>query len=495
MDRLRIYIVLFLGITAHLAVFGQEKDQINDLISQTSIQSHLSFLASDALRGRNTGSAGLEAAAAYIGAQFMRSGVDTMEGYGDYLMTIPFNEVVPPDSGMLYIGNQQLVMPDDFFVLNGQTQQSTMPGKYLNFGGAQDFDSTDVRFNFAITNVGDGLSQDVGAALTEAKSKRERAIEAGAMGMIEIYQNPLVPWKFLKRMGSQKRVSSAPIEDKRQEQFPHIWISTNDSIAIAHLTSGKHPIRLEMDGLKKSPLPSSNVLGWVEGTDAALKNEYIVYSAHYDHVGIGRADMHGDSIYNGARDNAVGTTAILALAEYIAKYPTKRSALFVLFTAEEKGLLGSSWFVNHSPVALEKIKYCFNIDNGGYNDTSIVSVIGLTRTEAESSIMEACEVFGLEAIEDPAGEQGLFDRSDNVNFAKMGIPAPTFSLGFRAFDEEIFKYYHQPSDEVQSLDLDYIEKYVKSFILSAIKIGNGNKAPFWKEGDKYFETGKELYGY
>ena len=120
--------------------------------------------------------------------------------------------------------------------------------------------------------------------------------------------------------------------------------------------------------------------------------------------------------------------------------------------------------------------------------------IGLTRTDAEDLLQQSCNAFGLEAIEDPPKEQGLFDRSDNVNFAKKGIPAPTFSLGFRSFDEEIFKYYHQPGDELETLDMDYIEKYVKSFILSAISIGNADQSFFWREGDKYYEPGKELYG-
>lgn len=490
--RLNLFLLIFLMSTSHY-LNSQAVSQIDALVSQSEIRGHMSFLASDALKGRATGSDGLKAAAAYISSHFIKSGVDTLEGYGDYLMGIPFNEIVPPDSGFMVIGDQRLTMPNDFFVINGQEQAVTMPGKYLRYASEEDFNDIDVRFNFVISNVGDGESQDIGAAISASKQKRERAIAAGAMGMIEIYQNPTVPWRLLKRMGSRKKMSAEPIADKRNEKFPHLWISTNDSIAVAHLTDEKLPIRLDIDGLKKSPLPSANVMGWVEGTDPELKEEYVVYSAHYDHVGIGRADMYGDTIYNGARDNAVGVTAILSLAEYISKYPTKRSALFVLFTAEEKGLLGSEWFVDHAPIGLEQIKYCFNIDNGGYNDTSIVSVIGLTRTDAEGAISEACQQFGLTAIEDPGGESGLFDRSDNVNFAKKGIPAPTFSLGFRSFDEEIFKYYHQPGDEVDSLDFDYLEKYIKSFILSAIKIGDADHAPFWNEGDKYYEVGKNLY--
>ena len=502
LEHFKIYInmirsigVGFVGmlLMSHLAFGQSEVELINATINQNKLKGHLSFLASDALRGRNTGSEGLEAAAAYISAQFISHGVDTMAGMGDYLQWIPFQEVTPPDTATLMIGDRLLEFPNDFIILNGTAQHTTLGGKFMAFGQADDLVGKDVRFAMAVANAGNGATQDVGAWLTEAKEKRQRAIDAGAMGLVEIYQNPMVPWRFLKRLATQKQMSTQPQSDKRKEQFPHLWISATDSVAIDLLKSDKGIITLDMGGLTRVPLPSANVVGWVEGTDPDLKDEYIIYSAHYDHVGIGRADAVGDTIYNGARDNAVGATAVLALSEYIAAHPTKRSAIFVLFTAEEKGLLGSSWFVEHAPVDLERIKYCFNIDNGGYNDTSIVSVIGLTRTEAEASIQESCKAFGLTAIEDAAGEQGLFDRSDNVNFAKVGIPAPTFSLGFTAFDDEIFKYYHQPGDEVHTLDMDYIEKYVKAFILSSIKIGNADQAPFWNVGDKYYNAGKGLY--
>ena len=470
-------------------------EKISNTISQGDITAHISFLASDALQGRETGSQGLESAAAYVKSTFLRVGVDTMAGYGDFLQLVPFNEVSPPDSAVIRIGEQVLSLPNDMLVMNGMAQSGTMPTVYVEHGQAEDIADKDLRFKIAVSNIGDGVNQDVYAILEESRAKRQRVIEAGAMGLIEIYQNVRTPWRFVKRLGQRKSLSTKPVGDKRTEQFPHLWISTTDSIAVSLLIEERTPVRIEMEGLTKAPLPSDNVIGVIPGTDPDLKDEYIIYSAHYDHVGIGPADAEGDTIYNGARDNAVGTSAILALAEYIAQNPMKRSALFVLFTAEEKGLLGSKWFVDNCPVPLDKVKYCFNIDNGGYNDTSIVSVIGLTRTEAEDVMQQACNAFGLEAIEDPAKEQGLFDRSDNVNFAKKGIPAPTFSLGFRAFDQEIFKYYHQPGDELETLDMDYIEKYVKSFILSAISIGNSDQNYFWREGDKYYEVGRFLYGH
>lgn len=490
----RIFLFAAVIFLSGPALFSQSLiESVSKSATKNKVKAHLSFLASDALRGRDTGSEGLEAAAAYIASHFMVHGIDTLAGYHDYLQHIPFVRLVPPDSATLYVGEKALQYPKDFIILNGGEQNTTMPGQFTAFGSEADITQQDLRFKFMVANAGDGETQDIGAWVGEARAKRERAIGAGAMGLIEVYQNSSVPWRFLQRMASQERLS-AEVKSTREANFPHIWLSAEDTATVQALKEMKGSIRLDMDGVGRSPKPSANVLGWVEGTDPILKDEYIVYSAHYDHVGIGRADATGDTIYNGARDNAVGTTAVMMLAEYIAAHPTKRSALFVLFTAEEKGLLGSEWFVDHSPVALDKIKYNFNIDNGGYNDTSIISVIGLTRTDAEKDIQEACNAYGLTAIEDPAKEQGLFDRSDNVNFARKGIPAPTFSLGFRAFDAEIFKYYHQAGDEVGTLDLDYIQKYIRSYILSAVRIADTPKAAFWRQGDKYYDAGVKLYG-
>jgi Zn-dependent M28 family amino/carboxypeptidase len=137
--------------------------------------------------------------------------------------------------------------------------------------------------------------------------------------------------------------------------------------------------------------------------------------------------------------------------------------------------------------------YCFNSDNGGYNDTSLTTIVGLGRTTAEQHIVDASAAFGLKAIDDPAGEQGLFDRSDNVNFAKKGVPAPTFSMGFTAFDDEIFKYYHQTRDNPESIDYDYLEKFFSAYVMSCRLIANDAKTPFWVKGDKYYEAGKSLY--
>jgi Iap family predicted aminopeptidase len=242
-----------------------------------------------------------------------------------------------------------------------------------------------------------------------------------------------------------------------------------------------------------SIVQSKNVIGVIEGSDPELRDEYLLLAAHYDHVGVGPATAEGDSIYNGARDNAVGVATVMAAGKYFADNPPKRSVILALWTAEELGLIGSGYFAENPAVPLDQIIYNLNIDGAGYNDTTMVTVVGLERTGAESIFRSSTEDFGLDVNPSPVPELGLFNRSDNVHFARRGIPAPTFSLGFTAFDEEIQYYYHQPTDESDDLDFDYVTKYSRAYILSAERIANETDAPFWVPGDEYEEEGIQLY--
>ena len=252
-------------------------------------------------------------------------------------------------------------------------------------------------------------------------------------------------------------------------------------------------IGIEISGWNNEEFITNNVVGMVEGKDPILKDEYIICTAHYDHIGIGKPDVTGDSIYNGARDNAIGVMSTMMAAENISKFPVKRSVIFVLFTGEEKGLLGSWWFVDNSPVSLKEIAFCLNIDGGGYNDTTIATIIGKRRVNSHEIFEQACRENGIEAFEGNDNVQLLFNGSDNIMFSQKGIPSVTFSPGFRNMDAEIMKYYHQPSDEVESLDFPYVEKYSRAIGLSLRMTANSEKRLFWKEGDEFYSLGKELY--
>jgi len=365
---------------------------------------------------------------------------------------------------------------------------------YLEYGMEADYEGKEVEGKFVFAKAGDGETTDRRAILRLSNEKYDLARANGAAGLVEFYSSPATPWQQLgfmfNRVGISldESASDAPI-------IPHLWLKDlNNANQKFMMTRSIKRAELTIEGMTNEITGDKNVLAMVEGTDPELKNEFIMFSAHYDHVGVGRPNEEGDSIYNGTRDNAIGTVTVLSAAENIAKYPMKRSALFVLYTAEEKGLLGSRHMANNPIIPNNEIVFCWNSDNGGYNDTSISTIIGLERTTASQFIKDANVAFGLTAIDDPAGEQGLFDRSDNVNFARKGIPAPTYSLGFQAFDEEIMKYYHQPSDGPETVDYDYLEKFFKSYVYASRLIGNAPERPFWVEGDKYYETGKKLYG-
>jgi Zn-dependent M28 family amino/carboxypeptidase len=185
--------------------------------------------------------------------------------------------------------------------------------------------------------------------------------------------------------------------------------------------------------------------------------------------------------------------ALLVAAKALSQQPPKRSVMVLALTGEEVGLLGSRYYAENPLVPLKQTIFDLNIDGAGYNDTTIVSVIGLERTGAKAEIEAGARAFGLNVFAEPAPEQGLFDRSDNVSFAAKGVPAPTFSPGFKAFDAEIAKYYHQAIDNPESLDFSYVHKFCQAYAHTARLIANRSTRPFWIAGDKYEAVGKELY--
>jgi len=486
----------FLSIMAYLLItvgYSQSDiDVVNKTVDYNMIKGQIHFLALDALKGRDTGSPGLELAADFITSQFRSFGVAYAPGMESFRQPVPLTMVTAPTYSHLQIADQSLQAPDNFIVLMADNISLTGETVFAGYGLAEDLATLDVKDKIIIANAGDGVAESPQAWFSISADKNVLAKEKGAKAVIEIYSNTKAPYNFVKRfLNASDKLTIGNAENK--DELTHLMIDGSNDAVVGHVKLNGTSVKIKIDGVRKDEFSSDNLVGYVEGSDPVLKEEIVVYSAHYDHIGIGRADALGDTIYNGARDNAVGAITVLSAAENIAAFPTARSAIFILFTGEEKGLLGSQWYVNHSPVPLQDIVYCFNSDNGGYNDTSLVSIIGLERTTAQPMIEEACRIYGLKAVEDPAKEQGLFDRSDNVNFAVKGIPAPTFSMGFTGFDEEIMKYYHQAGDSAESLDYDYLYKFFQSYVLSARMIGNAPERPFWLEGDKYYEAGVNLY--
>lgn len=468
-------------------------EKVNATVDKEDIKNHIYYLASDELRGRETGTPGIEKAADYIADKFRKYGVQQIKGAEQgYFQHVKLKKITTPKSITAIINGKDFAK-ENLALLKGANVETAGEAVFLNYGTAEDFEGKDVKGKIVVTHAGAPDQTDLGSLFKLALQKRGLAQEAGAVALLELHEFNSQYWSSVS--GYLNHEKMILFEEKEEKQdLVHLWINDTSKILSEQEIGESLNTELAVIGINDKVVSSRNVVGMVEGSDPELKKQFIIYSAHYDHVGVGEPNAEADSIFNGARDNAVGTVTVLSAAENIAKYPTKRSALFILFTAEEKGLLGSKWYVEHPLIPLEQSVYCFNSDNASYNDTTKATIVGLERTTASQHVKDACKAFGLTAIDDPAPEQNLFDRSDNVHFAAKGIPAPTFSLGFTAFDAEVFKYYHQVTDNPETLNYDYLEKFFQSYVLSCRNIANAETTPFWVEGDKYYEAGKKLYG-
>ncbi len=498
---MKYFFIVFLIVLSASTLYSQsDKEMVEATVTKNKIESHIYFLADDLLKGRQTGTPENKIVASYL--------ANTLRGYGvkpasqnilngsnteSYYQEIKLNKISPVTRLLLAIDGKELKKK---VVLKPSKMEFRGEAIYLGYGLENDYKGKDVSEKIVIVRSGAPKVTDARAAFGLIEQKEQLAKQYGAVAVIELVDTNEKTWDFIDHNFNSARIEIADDNEKKdvKKGLAYLWVHDENNIqAKAFESKDNLSAKLMMGGEDKETVISQNVIGMVEGTDPQLKNEFIIYSAHYDHIGIGKPDATGDEIYNGARDNAVGTTTVLSMAENMAKYPTKRSALFILFTGEEKGLLGSKYYVENPLFPLNKMVYCFNSDNAGYNDTSVISIVGLQRTTASANIKEAATSFGLNAIDDAAPEQNLFDRSDNVMFAKKGIPAPTFSLGFTSFDGDVTKYYHQAGDEANTLDYDYLLKFFESYVLAGRLIANDPETPTWTSGDKYEKAGKALY--
>jgi hypothetical protein len=382
-----------------------------------------------------------------------------------------------------------LKFKDSFVVVEGNSLAWAGEFVYVGYGAIEEMPA-DIKGKMIVSIAGSKEATGQQQIFSASADKLARVKAAGGAGLIEFFVVLPFPWPaVVNYFSNNSRVSIK----KEASEVPHLWMKDSEVPGMKELKEQKKINgSLSIIGTKPFVIPAKNVVAKIEGTDPVLKSEYLVISAHYDHVGVGpKKGM--DSIYNGARDNALGTVGMMTAARFFAQFPPKRSVLFLAFTGEEKGLLGSAWYADHPMVPLNQTVFDFDCDGAGYNDKTIATIIGLERTSAEANINKACVAFGLKAGRDPVPEQNLYERSDNYNFAKKGVPAIDFATGVKAFDEELLKYYHQPADEVGSLDFEYLVKYYKAFVYANFLIANDPKAPFWNVGDKYEAVGKELY--
>ncbi len=246
-----------------------------------------------------------------------------------------------------------------------------------------------------------------------------------------------------------------------------------------------------------------NVAGVLRGSDPALADQYIVFTAHHDHLGVNPNVEGDDKIFNGAQDNALGTAAIIAAAEAFAATTPRRSVMFVAVTAEEGGLLGSSAFVASPPVPRNQIVANFNVDSPqSLGVTNDAAAIGIDMSSLGTVFTEVVEEKGLTPAGDPNPNAGSFYRSDQVSFAKAGIPALYLQRGTDfvdppGFDVDSFRlaHYHQVTDEIPpQWNLEGTARDVRILFEAALRVANADEQPRWVPGNEFEEEWKELYG-
>ncbi len=484
---------IFLGLTAlifSLGVNGQKLvKSLEAEVQLSEFKSHLYFLASDELRGRNTATQENMIAARYIAERFRSYGVKMAPGMDSYFQQVSLRREVTPQGASFIVGEKNFSLENDLVFYSSDNGVFEGEMIYVNYGLGDDLNDLDLKGKIVIAKAGNG---DPKARLTPFTIEKQEAIsKAGGLALIELYKPNRYPWKLIQYYFSGEKFKLDNSGAGEKSKFPSAWLLDDTELLAFFEENVGQKAKLTISGKSNAVVQVPNVIGYIEGTDPKLKEEYVMISAHFDHVGVSPAD--GDSIWNGARDNGIGVGNMLTAAQYLAKHPPKRSVAFLACNAEEKGLLGSRWYAEHPVIPLEKTVYDLNTDTGGYNDVSKVTVVGFFRTSITPIFTEAAQLFGLTAIDDPLPEENYYDRSDNVSFAAKGIPSVSYDPGYTEMNEEITKYYHQPADEANTLDYDYLTKYSKSFIYAVTMIANRTEEIFWTPGDKYEEAGKTLY--
>jgi hypothetical protein len=502
-------LLLSLGLVLTLPADAQKKTTSlpEFQVKKSETEAHMRFLAGDELLGRRTGEQGNFVAARYIAEQFRRMGVvpvpgNTSSGTSAYFQSVPFEKMGGNGAGEIIADAEIMKSGTDWILMSGEAADIKAPIVYASFGlensakSWDDYKGLDVKGKVVLVESGTPETQTPSEIIATSAEKRKLAMDKGAIAMIELFNAP-TPWNMVNKYFAGEKISLADNEKAVSKSIPHAWVNGKDAKYARALRAVKE-VEFKTAGRASQLVKSYNVAGYIPGTDPKLKEEYVLLTAHYDHIGIGKQGGQPytpeDSIFNGARDNAFGIVALLTAAEALAKNPPKRSIVLVALTGEEVGLLGSKYYAAHPIMPLNKCIFNMNSDGAGYNDTTIVAVMGLERTGARAEIEMASKAFGLGVFADPSPEQGLFDRSDNVSFAKEGVPAPTFTPGFREFNGDIMKYYHQATDNPETIDFNYLLKFSQAYTYATRLIADRKTAPQWSAGDKYEPAAKKLYG-
>ncbi len=488
--------------------------------------SHIEFLASDALEGRDTGSPGHKKAAEYVAQEFERSGLKAAGKQG-YIQPVPFHvKRIDESKSKLEIirgGQTQNVTLGDTATFNlrfvgaGKAEGDVIfvgHGLVIPEAKVNDLADVDLRGRIAMYITG-GPSTIPGALKSHYSTRGERwkALEkAGAIGMVEI-PNPKsmdIPWERSKLARFMPVMSPADpkMEETAGVQFA---VTLNPARADEFLQSAPYKIKdlLALADADK-PLPhfaigarlrsvvattnseveSQNIAGILPGSDPKLKNEYVVMTAHIDHIGKGEP-VNGDSTYNGAMDNASGIASLIEISRMMreAGLKPRRSILFIAVTGEEKGLQGSRWAVEHPLVPRDKMVADINMDMFlPLFPLKTIEVQGLVESTLGDDVKAAAEKYGVGVQADQNPNRNAFIRSDQYSFISKGIPALAFKFGFSKGSPEaqiqadwLKNRYHAPSDDLnQPVAKEDAAKFNRILIELSMRVANADKKPEWK---------------
>ncbi|SEK95095.1 Zn-dependent amino-or carboxypeptidase, M28 family [Colwellia chukchiensis] len=518
-------------------------------VKAENIRAHIEFLADDTLQGRDTGSHGYQIAANYVKSYFKQIGL-TAKGAQTANLEVGFEQPVRfrrsylvEDSAQAIIHSSQgdiaLAFKSEFLTSASSVRNEsviTAETVFAGYGviseefGYNDYQDIDVKGKIVVVLTGrpDDLPSEEGAHIGSGAEKRRHAAEHGAVGLITIHtpkrekirsfvksakyaDTPRLHWltKDDLPFGVQTDIiASAYVHHDAakslfagaERSLAELYASDMNNTAIAgfllpHRVTLKNRARFE-------EISSPNIIATLPGSDAQLKHEYVVYSAHLDHIGVNAHGDEQDTINNGALDNASGVAILLETARLLAEMPTKpkRSVLFVVVTGEEKGLLGSSYFANNPTVPATKLVANVNLDMPLilYPFADVIA-FGSTHSTLGEIVANAAGKVDISLSEDPMPEQALFTRSDHYSFVKAGIPSVFLMTGFKSTDDSldgaaIFadflkNHYHQHSDEITlPINYDAAASFALVNMMIGLEIANQSTRPQWHEGDFFGVT-------
>ncbi len=507
-------------------------------ISGDRIRAHVRFLSSDLLEGRGVATRGGLLATEYIATQFALAGLKPGGDNGTYLQKVPLVGIQTQPDARLSAGRggkrADFRWLEDFVGVSRRQkplEEFTAEAVFVGHGIVapefqwNDYAGADVRGKIVVLFTNEPPSADetffAGRALTyygRWSYKYEEALRQGALGAVIIHTDETAGygWEVVRNSwgGEEPYVKLAPGEPAlafagwvtRQAGDKLLGLagrSVDELLKLAD-TRGFRPIPLGVRIEARIPskvreLETHNVIGIVPGSDSALASEAVVFSAHWDHLGIG-TPVAGDSIYNGAVDNATGCGILLELARFWAALEQKprRSAVFVAVTAEEGGLRGSEYYAAHPAFPAGKTAVALNFDGFyPFGRTRDVIVTGAERTTLWPVVEQAARRIGFEIKPEPRPEQGFYYRSDHFSFARAGIPAFSIKMGDeffgkppdygrRLFEDYNARHYHRPSDEYrEDWDFSGIEQIARFGFLIGLDAANLATLPTWKPGDEF----------